>query len=331
MRFHVHFQRHLFPLLLPTVCLALRAQGKLVVEPSRLELGQVDADKGPVHFTLTLRNAGDSDLYLSWVDASCSCLTGDPEKGILPPGASTRLQGSFNPMGFSGNYQGELSVHAEGLRPMVTIPIAATIRPDAVPVQITPFSPQEIHRGQGRTYGAETDFHTRSGSPLDPSLVVVQPSNDFLGARVTFHGNHLAVAPYLEPALLPEEAAGAARITVTFRAAGLTSYVIPVQWHRADPVQVAILPDDGGFRITYEDRPIQVRRLQHPTSLHFRVHRSKDGHTVTVVPVRRHPKTGRLLPAMLPGETVTLITNHPTHPEVTLKVPGAQQQPKRAL
>jgi hypothetical protein len=310
-----HLAQNLLFTLLALPCLA---QGKLEVTPRTIDLGTLDATKGTTPFNITLRNGGDGELNLGWVEASCSCVAGDPDAGILAPGASTTLRATFNPTGFSGTYNGQLDIHADGLAPLVSITLQAQIRPDVEPAAPpATYAFPAVHHGQDRLYAPETVFKTRSEVRIDPALVTIRAESPYLGAKATFKEGVLLVTPYLESSHLPTAGAGSSSITVIFRGAALTTYKLPIEWHRANPVQVTPLPR-GAYRIVFEDCPVRVKAVKAPFGTRFTTDRSRDGHTITISPVLRQTNTKRALRILKPGESLLLITNHPTRPQISI-------------
>ena len=108
------------------------AEPRLLVEPEKLSLGELDTSTGqrifPASFTLT--NTGDAPLHLETPRASCGCTKLQLAKHDLAPGESTELKATVDVTGRYGSQRFSIFVPSNASETPTRLVIEATV-PDA--------------------------------------------------------------------------------------------------------------------------------------------------------------------------------------------------------
>lgn len=281
---------------------AAHAQGHLRTPLQDLDLGKVEASKGEVPLRWTIQNAGKGELRLMRVDPNCPKTLAEPAKGILLPGETTEIAGTFDPRNFGGATRGELNVVGED-GSSLTLSFHGEVIPD---IQTTP-SPSAlvagIHPGQEAAAQSPIVFTTKSGAALDPQEVEISGPR-FLGATLETDGNRLLVVPYVTEPDLPLKLKGEADLRVHFRGCmGSIDYLIPTKWERADPL---IIKEVGPktYEVSYEDaRAFALRKLVLPDGLNYTARPIRGGRALLLTPgaPRRAASKGPIKPKVAPA------------------------------
>ena len=69
---------------------------QIVVEPALQDLGQMPQE--PIELSYTVRNEGDSLLQIEKISTSCGCTEATLDHEIIPPGESTQLRVTLDPI-----------------------------------------------------------------------------------------------------------------------------------------------------------------------------------------------------------------------------------------
>lgn len=69
---------------------------QIVVEPAVQDLGERPQER--IELTYTVRNAGEALLVIEKVSTSCDCTQAELDQTEIPPGGSTRLRVSLDPV-----------------------------------------------------------------------------------------------------------------------------------------------------------------------------------------------------------------------------------------
>ncbi len=72
------------------------APPRIAVEPTSQDLGEVP--QKVLNLTYTVRNQGGSPLQIDKVSTSCDCTKAAVERNVIPPGASTSLRVTLDPI-----------------------------------------------------------------------------------------------------------------------------------------------------------------------------------------------------------------------------------------
>lgn len=84
-------------------------------ERTKVELGQIQASKGPVTFTYDFTNTGSEPLVIVSVsNGGCGCTKPSFPKEPIAPGKSGRISITFNPEGRAGELNREVTVRTNG-------------------------------------------------------------------------------------------------------------------------------------------------------------------------------------------------------------------------
>ncbi len=75
---------------------------KFKLEKNLIDFGRIGNDV-KVNIELSIINGGKSDLYIRKIKSTCSCAITKPDKEVLKPGESSKLNVTFDPTGRSGS------------------------------------------------------------------------------------------------------------------------------------------------------------------------------------------------------------------------------------
>lgn len=294
---------HHIPLLLaPLFSAALLGQAHLQVAKTTLDLGQIDAAGAPIPFSFELKNTGDEELRLQWLDIGHSAILADIDKGLLQPGESTKVRGSLDPRHLVGAFTAKIDLHAEDIQsPITQLDLKAQITPDIIPVGACEATVSNLALKQIRTL-PEFIFKARSGDAIDPNgTKVLTSANSALACKVSFSfdKNALSIVPTLQESKLPSTPQGTEQITVQI---DTIEYPIIIHWIRETPLLLSPRGDGSFFVTAPDNRPFKIQKVVTTPKLQTKVSRDGNGFVITTISSKRKPVSAT-------GITVT--TNHP--------------------
>jgi hypothetical protein len=200
--------RHLRSFALLAALLLLRsgasAQPRLeVTGGSTFDLGRILRGDSSAH-TLTLRNAGNADLEITSVQASCGCTGTLLSARVLAPGASGSVRISFNSSNFSGPIHKSVTIVSnDAAAPRTVVEFTATVIDEMV------LEPPQFWFGNA-TVGQRVRTVVRIRNGGDAPLALRSPQSTLAGLVVRLPST--AIAPGATDSLvaefLPTEATG---------------------------------------------------------------------------------------------------------------------------
>lgn len=154
----------------------------IVVEPSRVDLGQVPNDRKTTA-TATVYNRGKARLEISQVKTNCACTIGELGRDVLEPGQSTTLTITLDPFRIRGfvsvkqlTFFSNDPKHGD-----LTLEVHATITPEFI-LEPMGFDLGAAPQGSGPSLTAEL----RQAGPEPIALAGVEPADEAAYFRYTF-------------------------------------------------------------------------------------------------------------------------------------------------
>ncbi len=86
----------------------------LKVEPKTFDFGTIEESAGVASHTFRLTNTGSQPITILSVRTGCRCVTAQPPREALAPGASASLTVRFDPAGRSGTFHKDLAIISQG-------------------------------------------------------------------------------------------------------------------------------------------------------------------------------------------------------------------------
>lgn len=102
----------------------------VVAEPSTLDFGYVNEDKGTLELSLQLRNCSATAVKITHVRADCGCTVAKVSQTIVPPNENVEVKVSVRVAGYKGKFNRNINFEIDGEEESVTVPVTGFITSD---------------------------------------------------------------------------------------------------------------------------------------------------------------------------------------------------------
>jgi len=103
------------------------ATASLTVTEEAYDFGDVKEAAGKVSHTFTVKNEGTQPLVITRVIASCGCTSPDWTKEPIAPGATGKVQVTYDPQGRPGAFAKTVSIYSNGARGSYVVTIRGNV------------------------------------------------------------------------------------------------------------------------------------------------------------------------------------------------------------
>ncbi len=103
--------------------------GKLIFETKKHDFGVIKEDSGSVNFRFTFINQGNSDIKLTYVNASCGCTTPKWNKDPIKPNETGFIEAVYDPKNRPGDFYKTITLKTDGQPSVDVLSITGKVIP----------------------------------------------------------------------------------------------------------------------------------------------------------------------------------------------------------
>lgn len=113
---------------IPAAIAGPQAKGKAEFAEKSYNFGAIKGGNNPVSHEFEFVNTGDGNLVILDAKADCGCTKPEYPKAPLPPGKKGRIKVTFNPAGFLGSFEKDVTVRTNGSPRKIKLKVKGNVR-----------------------------------------------------------------------------------------------------------------------------------------------------------------------------------------------------------
>ena len=117
-----------FLAVVPGAVAGTQTKGKAEFAEKSYNFGVIKGGNNPVSHEFEFVNTGNGNLVILDAKADCGCTKPEYPKAPLPPGKKGRIKVTFNPAGFMGAFEKDVTVRTNGNPRKIKLKVKGTVR-----------------------------------------------------------------------------------------------------------------------------------------------------------------------------------------------------------